>query len=123
MAKFNYTIEQLVKEAMNKDKRTIKDRLYLLAWVWSRQDNEVNDTVFYEKLGKIYTYLLKHFDPDSVIRCKERILEGDPVLKESYESTEDLRKEIIEQQQPLLDTRDIARQNIRDLKKILTKEK
>ena len=112
------SLKQLVEEALRFDKKTINDREFLLAYCWIRQDYEPNSQAFLDRLGKLYTFLLKHASADSLIREKEKILENDPVLKESYEDTSVLRREIKENQPPLIDLKELGKQRLREIREV-----
>ena len=96
------TLKETLGFVLKTEPKTIKDRNYLLAYVWTYEDHpDIASPQFNERLGQLYTFLLKHFSADSIIREKERILETDPVLAESYESTEKMKNEIINGQTAL----------------------
>ena len=91
----------MVKEALTLDKKTRKDRLYLIAWVWARMKYIPNEKGFYEYLIKIYKFLVNNPDPDTIVRKKEKMAEKSIVFRESFESTESLRRKLIGGEQSL----------------------
>ena len=98
------TVKELVMEAITTDPKTINDRKYLIAWVWTREDAASKHLTEAEKQAsfkKIYRYLLTHEDPDTIIRAKEKALESRPELKYTSEDTEAVRRAYLGDEQEL----------------------
>lgn len=94
--------DALVKMALTQEPKTIRDDLYLIAHCWVNDEyGNVTGPKALSDLSRIYTYLLKHSHPETLIREKRKYLEAHPDLAEKYESTEKLRCETLERQPPL----------------------
>ena len=98
------TIKELAMEAITTDPKTIGDRKYLIAWVWTKEDaakKHLTEEEIQVNFKKIYKYLLNHEDPDSIIRAKEKALEEKPHLKYTKEDTETVRRAYLGDEQEL----------------------
>lgn len=109
-----YSSEQLVRMALINDKRCLcKDygNLFLVAWVWTREDIEDNDPKFESRLKKWFKFLLGHKHPDTIRRDKDFLLEKGAFEKSEAQSCKDLVNEIKGQ------TTFIKQEEVKEIKK------
>ena len=96
-----YPIKQLVKEAIDTDPKCRGDRLYLVAWVWTRDQLKIDHPDFKKVLLSRFGFLIKHKNPYTIIREGDEYLSNRQDLKHKSESTEPIVR-LLRDNQPSL---------------------
>jgi len=97
-------MEKEIREALTTIPYACYDDLYLLAYVWTKQDiKDTKSKQFEAKLNKWLKFLWTHSNPESITRTKREFLSHgqNEIYKSRALSTEDLKNEILHGQKTL----------------------